>query len=413
MNSFLFFEQARYTDFFEINERVFNMTPYIDGSSYPPFALLIALFFAKIIPGTGTVGFDSLDIQNFRDESLFGQIVLLIFYGIMLLVVMSVFWKKMFPLSVKEPVLKTNMDSMRGKIRFYADKYMIFGAVGLSVLTSAPLIYSLDRGNYLILAVLMLMLFCHFYGKNDYASAVFLALAACLKVYPVVFFLVFFLAKKWRPLITGLASGAVISALSMLVFRGDYWQNCYLFLRNLFAFSGGVPDDSSYYYRYAIGFRNLLATPILILKDSMPNDIPISNLTLLTGALSLILVIVLCCLDKRPWRQMMYLCFFMILFPTPSYFYNLSYLIAPVLLLLFKEEKERLDFVYVIGLALLMIPKNYHYSVVAFSDGPGYVGIETFLNPLIMCSILILSLTEIIRSRLAERVSVRGEEASA
>ena len=145
----------------------------------------------------------------------------------------------------------------------------------------------------------------------------------------------------------------------------------------------------------------------------MPNDIPISNLTLLTGALSLILVIVLCCLDKRPWRQMMYLCFFMILFPTPSYFYNLSYLIAPVLLLLFKEEKERLDFVYVIGLALLMIPKNYHYSVVAFSDGPGYVGIETFLNPLIMCSILILSLTEIIRSRLAERVSVRGEEASA
>lgn len=406
LNSFLFFEHARYTDFFEINERVYHLIPYLNGTSYPPLALLVALFFAKIIPGTGTVGKEPLDIQAFSDESVFGQALLLAMYGVLLLAIMLVFWKKMIPLSEKEPVLKVNMDSRIGKLRYYANKYLIFAAVGLSVLAAAPLIYSLDRGNYLILSVFLLVLFCHFYGKNDKASAIFLALAACLKVYPVVFFLVFFLGKKWKPLILGLTSGAVVTGLSMLVFQGNYFKNFFYFMKNILAFSGGVPDDSAFYYRYAVGFRSLLSTPILMINHSMPKDIPISQLNLLTGAAFLILVIVLCCLDKRPWRQMMYLCFFMILFPTPSFFYNLSYLIAPLLLLLFKEERESLDIVYVIGIALLMIPKSYHYTLVEFSDGSAYVGIETFLNPLIMCFILILSFIVVLRERGKRRKTV-------
>lgn len=418
LNSFLFLESARYSDFFEINERVYHLIPYLNGTSYPPLALLVAVFFARVIPGTGTVGTDPLDVQTFSKESILGQALLLALYGVLLLAIMFVFWKKMIPLSEKEPVLKADRDSRIGKLRYYADKYLLYAAMGLSVLAAAPLIYSLDRGNYLILSVFSLLLFCYFYGKNDIASAIFLALAACLKVYPVVFFLVFFLGKKWKPLLLGLGSGAVITALSMLVFQGNYFKNFFYFVKNILAFSGGVPDDSSFYYRYAVGFRSLLSTPILVINHSMPKDIPISQLTLLTGAAFLILVIVLCCLDKRPWRQMMYLCFFMILFPTPSFFYNLSYLIAPLLLLLYKEERESLDYVYTIGIALLMIPKNYHYTLVEFSDGPAYVGIETFLNPLIMCSILVLSFIVVLRERRKRQKtqpgrSIRKERVSA
>lgn len=405
LNTFLFPQNARYTDFFEINEQVSHLVPYLNGASYPPLALLVALFFAMIIPGTGTVGKQPLDIEAFRDESIWGQTVLLAMYGVALFFIMFIFWKKMIPILDRSPVRRDQQSSFLGRIRYYSDKYLIYPVIGLSVLTAAPIIYSLDRGNYLILSVLMLILFCAYYDKNDKAAAIFLAIAACLKVYPVVLFLVFFIGKKWKPLVLGLSTGAILTALSMLVFQGNYFKNFFYFLKNIFAFSGGFPDDSAYYYRFAVGFRSLLATPVLMINKSMPNDFPVSLLTIATGMAFLVLVIALCVLDKRPWRQMMYLCFFMILFPTPSFFYNLSYLIAPLLVLLLKEEQERLDFVYIIGLALLMIPKSYCYALVEFSNGPSYIGFESFLNPLIMCSILILSLIDVLCERRVRRRS--------
>lgn len=396
-NSFLFPEQARFSDFFQINELVVKLNPYSHGSSYPPLALLIARFFAMFIPGTGTVGPDDpIALQIFRDQSVIGRGAILSLYGIVLLVITFLFWKRLFSMNHDKKVVTNSTDSVFVILRSYLSQYSLYVIVGLSVFFSAPMIYALDRGNYLILCVLFLVLFCSYYEKNNYVAAVFLAIAACLKIYPVVFFLVFFLTKKWKPLAVGLFTGAFVTAASMAFFGEEYIRNFGRMIRNIFAFSNGIAENHSYYYHFAVGFRNLIGTPVLAIKKEIPQGLSMTSLTLGVSALFLIVVLVLCVIDKRPWRQIIYLSFFMILFPTPSFYYNLSYLIAPVFLFLYKENKEKLDMFYLISLALLMTPKSYFYFEVNYLDGPNFVGLESFINPLIMCTMLCVSLVEVL-----------------
>jgi|GEM_PF-1535621 len=398
-NSFLFLENARYTDFFEINELVANLNPYKSGSSYPPLALLVALLFAKIIPGTGSVGADPASIQAFRDISVVGKATLYLFYAVVLVAIASVFWQRIYSHNKNHTGDFFNEETRFAKLRKIFDRYLVYPATLCAVALTAPVIYAFDRGNYLILCVLFLVLFAAFYNRNDWLAAIFLAIAACLKIYPVVLFLVFLVSRKWKPMFLGLSVGALITGLGMAVFKGNYIRNTGYFLKNVFNFSGGFGDNHSFYYRYATGFRNLIATPVLAVSDKIPEDFPVSQLTLIVSGIFLLLVIAVCFLDKRPWRQILCLSFFMILFPTPSFFYNLSYLVAPILLFLCKEEREKYDGVYLAGLILLMVPKSYFYFMVAYTDGPGYTGIECFLNPFIMCVLVALSFIDAIAYR--------------
>ena len=415
-NSFLFLENARYTDFFEINELVANLNPYKSGSSYPPLALLVALLFAKIIPGTGSIGADPASIQAFRDVSVAGKTALYLFYAGVLLAIASIFWKRIYTYNKNHPGEFVAEKTRFTRIRDFFDRFLAYPAILAAVALSAPVIYAFDRGNYLVLCVLFLVLFASFYGRNDWLAAIFLAIAACLKIYPVVLFFVFLVGRKWKPMFLGLSVGALITGLGMAVFKGNYIRNTGYFLKNVFNFSGGFGDNHSFYYRYATGFRNLIATPVLAVSDKIPEEFPISRLTLILSGVFLLLVIAICFLDKRPWRQILCLSFFMILFPTPSFFYNLSYLVAPILLFLFKEEREKYDRLYLAGLILLMIPKSYYYFMVTYTDAPGYTGIECFLNPAIMCFLIVLSFVDAIayRRRLrASKLAHKNVDASA
>jgi len=390
-------------DFFNVNYMAASLNPYSQGSSYPPLAMLIAYVFARIIPGTGT---GAPVIQ--RDADMFGKICLYVLYAVCLAVLAAAacrgIWVQLRKDAESGP-LTTKLSGVR-KITGIFSKIALLGAVSLSIVLAAPVIYAFDRGNYLIICTLFLALFCLYYDKNDYAAASFLAIAACLKIYPVVLFYVFFRTRKWKPMFLGLFIGGGFTAASAALFNGSLFWNLRQFVQNVLLFSGGQGPNHSYYYRYGVGLRNIFGTLSIIFRGYVSDYLHIAKLSLVTGGALLAVVIIMCILDKRPWRQILYLSFFMILFPSPSFYYNLAYLVGPILLFLLKEKSEKLDWLYLWGLALLMTPKSYYYFLAHFTEGDGWVGVDCLINPLIMCGLLLVSFIELIHIRKNSKESI-------
>lgn len=389
-NSFLFDEGDRFMDFFNVNDMVSGLNPYGNGSSYPPLANLFAYLISLLIPGTGV---DKPAV--IRDFFAGGRWVLFGMYAFCLLFMVVAIWRRLIPALREEEQPGDPGNSRRGrKIGTVA----LLLATALSLPLAAPVIYSLDRGNYLILCTLFLFLFCMNYGKHDIFAAVCLAIAACLKIYPLALFFLFLRDKKWKPLAAGLSFGAVATLAPVFLFQGAILANLKSFAGHLLAFSGGAGPYDSFYYRFGVGIRNLIGTFCYGVLGHIPTWLHISKLSLLIGGLLLIGVVVLCIFEKRTWRQMLYLSLFMILFPSPSFYYNLTYLLGPIFFFLLKREREKNDLFFAIALGLLMAPKSYYFILAHFSNCDQWISIDCFINPFLMCLILLVGAVEVIRS---------------
>lgn len=393
-DSFLFMWGDRFMDFFNVNTMTSHLDPYISGgSSYPPLALILAYIVGLFIPGTAVK-----TAAEVRMQEPVGKYVLAGMYGICILLISVFAWRRIWKQeknSSENAGVRQSLSKSK-RIRHIASRILLFGAVSLGIGLSAPMVFAVDRGNYLILCTLFLFLFCIFYGKNDYAASVFLALAACVKIFPIVLFYVFIRQRKWKPMFLGVGTGAVLTIGSMLVFKGGFITNLMYFAKNLTAFSNGIDPYYSGTYMNAIGTRGFLATISIMFRGHISDKLHITTLTMIVNILLLVFVSILCLLDKRPWRQILYLSIFMVLFPNPSYYYNLVYLTAPILLFLLKEEKEHYDFLFLMGFALLMIPKNYYYFLARFVDGERLLGINSLIDPLIMFLFLGFSFVELL-----------------
>lgn len=215
-NSFLFNLEDRFMDFFNINNMVASLDPYSKGSSYPPLALIFACLFAGIIPGTATETATAV-----KTSGRFGKWCIVALYAICLLILVIAAWRRVW-VQLKKDDLSISLPKPTSKIRKMGHilmRIMLFGFVAIALSSSAPVIFSFDRGNYLILCVLFLTLFCLYYGQNDYVAATFLALAACLKIFPLVLFFVFFLHRKWKPLALGLFLGGSVTVGCAALFK--------------------------------------------------------------------------------------------------------------------------------------------------------------------------------------------------
>ena len=373
MNSFLFIPKDRFMDFFHVNALSAGNRPYQEGASYPPFALFCAFFVSKLIP-------NSSDIDPFfiRDHEKMGITVLHVMY-LLFAVLMSSGLVRFFFMNREE-----KKESLaKGKL-----KNIVLPIVLLlgSVFFSAPLLYAYDRGNYLIICVLFLFLFAFLYQKHPVLAALSLAVASALKIYPLVLFLIFLLDRKWKSLFIGLFAGGAATVLTFLCFEGTFIENCKGFVWNLLNFTGGRPMTHDYYFRGAVGIRSLLAAPFLLVNNRIPEWLNISAVGLIAGVIILVVVVFMCFREKRYERQIYYLSLFMILFPTPSYYYNITYLVPPICLLLLKKEK--VEWYIPVLSALMMIPKNYMYISPFFYDVHVAVSVGHFLDPLLMCMVL-------------------------
>jgi hypothetical protein len=127
--------------------------------------------------------------------------------------------------------------------------------VASTVLLSYPLIFDFQRGNieFLVWLVSTIGVWCFFTGRTN-TSAVFLGLAASLKLYPIIFFGLFLPRRKYGGFLLGLVAFGAVTLLSLYsigptIAAASRWDNEQLaaFSKYYVGGTAGVGYDHSFF----------------------------------------------------------------------------------------------------------------------------------------------------------------------
>ncbi len=92
----------------------------------------------------------------------------------------------------------------------------------LAFLCILPLRENFLFGQYYVLILLLLCVaYCAYCRGRHFTSGAVLAAAASLKIFPVFFLILFLRKRNWRALAGIVTGGAVLAAISLLLFGGD------------------------------------------------------------------------------------------------------------------------------------------------------------------------------------------------
>lgn len=339
--SFLFSVADQYMDFFNVNKMVFERRPYVDYySSYPPFALLLAWPFS-LMADYNSYDYPVWDIAYTTPA----KISFVLFFGIFSILIFGILF--LFFKAHKE---------------YFKNTFFIIVTIIILIIT-APYIYMIDRGNYLIVTIAAFLLFAYFYEKNGTVAAIFLGIAIALKIYPMFMFTLYFIDKKWKDMGTATLTAGSLSLLSLFFFDGGVWQNIREFGAALLAFGGGYPLESPNVY-FCVGLTSLLRFPFVIWNDlTVPDWFPVTVVYLIIGTALALWSLFLLRKERKLWKKLLVLTCLMVFLTPNSYMYNLTYFLPAIVLFLLAEQSEKkwVDWVYVIVLGIIMIPKAYWY----------------------------------------------------
>ena len=369
---FRFFRYDIFKDFSTINNAVCDRNPYLSElSNYPPIILAIAYIFTKF---ANYSGYD-IYTMRFACEDPNVQKSIFVFFAICLVAFLCV--------RMLHAYLQNKGESTR-TLKERIQRFLVAGAVGTALLVSAPSVFLLDRGNYLAITVVLFMLWAVFEEEkpDSVLGAIFAALCAATKVYPLYILLIYVFEKKYKKFFWALVTGAVVTIVPIFFFRGGYIENVIAFIKGVLGFGGGSGMYAAY---FTVGVTGLVGYFCRIF-GFIPNVRLIKLIWLLCGIGFTLLGMPFLKNEKKTWKKLLVLTSIMVFVTPNSYLYNTTYLFAPIFIMLMNREKmAKRDYVYVVISALLLVPKAYFY----LPDLPGVVPLE--YNS-VNCAVLIDSL---------------------
>lgn len=357
----LFVPSDRFMDFFNVNFFMKNLNPYLGSdTSYPPFALLFAYPFSKL--ANYNLSYASNTARTFA-----GNMSFYIFIMMFISVMFSFLYKN---------------------IKLYKKSLILF--------FSLPVLFLIDRGNYLIFSFMFLYMFITFYHNPKFKnlSLIFLALAISLKIYPIVFLLLLLSDRRYKDILKVLFFTTILSVIPLLFFKGGFVENLIACFNNIVTFSGGYVNPLLELI-YTISFQALFKIPTMLFSNGLLiYDFSFySNLILLFGWL---LIAFFVFFEKSFFKKVLIITIASIFLIPISYIYNLIYLFIPIMLFLKTKEEIKNEKFYLIFLGLLLIPKSYY---VLLKDETYFITIQELINPLILFSFLVLYCFDFMKER--------------
>jgi hypothetical protein len=346
--TFLFSSVDRFMDFFNVNYLSYDLDPYPSGTPYPPVALLVAHVFSW--------GYDytngSLAARDSDAGTLSFLVLSLLFASVLVL-------------------------SMYRAVRTGHRRRDLVSA--LVLVTCYPVLFLVDRGNYIMLAIVFVCGFVLFFRNHRLLSILCLSLAISMKIYPVLFVALLLSEKRFKDMAAVVGLTIVLNLAALLVFKSPVVLGVTQFLDNVGSFSNGFKEvvrDSG----WNTSFTNLLRIPVGLLSPSYEGQWIVPSM-----ALSLVLV---SALAYYLWREpafskrVLALTIVSIGLQGNSPDYNLVYLLIPLMVYLNEPRaRTRFDYFLLSGIGLLLIPKGYY----ALQTSYEYVlTIQGFLNPLLL-----------------------------
>lgn len=228
------------------------------------------------------------------------------------------------------------------------------------LLTSTPYLFTIERGNVVIWAVIALLFYCVNYQSEDNKTRLLayfcLAVAVSLKLYPVVLGILILQGK--RPIRRALECIGIGIAVLFLPFSltGGI-SSIQVMLSNLMDQVATTSADELA-LRHKVGITSVLSF-VNKFTDLSVNAPDLYNQLASTLPMVVILVgVVGSFLLKSRWKKITILTITIILFPNFSLQYNVLYMLIPLILFLREESLNtpRLNYFYAVLLALCFAP---------------------------------------------------------
>ncbi|MFH1386586.1 MAG: hypothetical protein ABIH50_02865 [bacterium] len=380
-NTFLLAPEYRFSDFTQLANRIID--PFrLNSLSYSPFNYLIMRLFA-----------------------FFGDAGLFIFLSSFIVFWMSYIYK--------------NLPGKKGLNKTYT--LLVFSFM------TYPFLFWFDRGNTECWLFVLLAVFIYYYQKKWYLlSLVVLALASALRLYALIFLILFILNKKnervKHPIMLTFASTGILSIISVLFMKGSLigsalgvWRSALIVVHN-YAYTRIQATNTSLLALIKLlffGVLSLFPGQIIVCdRDGYPaQQLMIGGehaKEILTSfhffypliALGIFIVIVLVMFKtKMPlWKQVAMLILSLLLLPQIAFGYRMVFLFIPMFLFINDVTTGKNSRYYAILFALLLVPKNYYYL---YAD----VSIMSIINPILMIIFLVMIMVEEMKKNRAAQIT--------
>ena len=268
-----------------------------------------------------------------------------------------------------------------------------------------PFLFSIDRANFEIVVFACLYGYFILYHKHSIIASILLAFAVALKVYPAILALLFLTDKKYKEFFLAAGLSFFLTIASYAILPGGLVENIKGNFNNITAynksyaiFNGGLPFGNSLFG--AIKFVVFWVKPGLIFNPSTTVFIggALPYYYIFTGFVLLGLFAYVVFVEKSFWKKAAIFVCALNLLPTVSGDYKLLHLFIVLFLFINETEHNPWDWLYILLLSLVMIPKDY-FRLLAEPD----VSLSVFVNPLLM----LLLITVIIGTGLQEDHRIR------
>lgn len=312
-----------FMDFYNSLYHTWEWAPYERGCIYPPFTYLIYGILRKLIPGR-TVMAGSLAIR----DSQTGQMAFM-WYSLAAIVLLALL------------VYKNKKGRLREKC---------FCVVAL--LFSSPFLYTLERGNIVILTLVFLLFYLFYYDADNRVlrelALIALAMAVSTKIYPAVFGLLLLRDRRYKEAVRCVIYGILVFVLPFLFFGG--FGNIMVLFQNIFRTSD---EFAKLGYGYKVNITNTLGALADLMHIRSEGAL---KLIRYSPYVLLLLAAVGAYFVKERWKAVGILAALLAVIPNFSYIYTMIFLTLPLLLFLDKEPGGWMDIFYGGCFAAMFVP---------------------------------------------------------
>ena len=359
-----------FSDFVEIMNISIEESPYIlEGASYPPLAIAILYPFALICKGV----FAKYAGQTLTVNELTSKLVMTAEFWVALLLFF-------FICALLIIVLISKRYDIHGMTLF---------KLSVIITTSAPFGFALMRGNSIFIALIFTMLFLFLKDSKNIAlrefSYICLAIAGCLKIYPL-FFGVFLLKDK-----------KIFASIRVaLYFFAIFFASFFFFERDVSDISEFTENLGGFMSNEVrlLGTNNLSITALLfkafnVFAPGITADDPAFSII---NLVILVLVFLLSCIasiiTKNDFARLVICSSIVLLIPSISYFYVLAFTALPFL-----------EFVLNKGNGLSITKRNVYLSAFLFLYFPPFVIPQNYiLHSLIIILLLAIEVVNVFKN---------------
>lgn len=222
----------------------------------------------------------------------------------------------------------------------------------LSILFSGPILFSIERGNIILLALVFLLLFELFYNSKNkylrYLSYIALALSASIKIYPALFGVLIISHKRWKEVFGAIAIGVLIFVIPFLYLCG--WEGVISMYKNIVYAS---PILANRGMGYIFSFANLMKiiqtfSGSALIKGSI-------MLKVIPSCIALFIFLT----NKDEWKKMFAIVLLFVWIHEFSSTYTLIFFILPLISYLNVDDGNKIsiiDHIYTILYVIMFLP---------------------------------------------------------